>query len=430
MINIIVCGVNGKMGQTLAEAAAKTESVCVAAGVDKFPNALQNAFPVYEQIDDCREHADMIVDFSRPEALDANIRYATDHGMALIIATTGFSPEEKKRITEASEQIPVFFSANMSLGVSLQMALSKQAAECLGEAFDIEIVEKHHNQKVDAPSGTALALAEAINESFLNPKELLCGRCARSEKRDREIGIHAVRGGTLPGEHSVLFIGHDEVLEIKHTAQSRQIFAFGALRAAQYIAGKPAGLYTMADMISQTAVTNIYKDDEQAMITLAGISSAPSAIAGVFRDVAAGGIKVDIISQTSPQDGCVSLSFSMPRDDLDSCIRILQRYEAGGMHIIANASLSKLTVEGAGMQRQYGVASKLFEALAEKEIGIDIITTSETKISFCVNAGKSRRGGCRRDRSVQFVVRDILKVLRGACTLPFILFQNGGCTPA
>ena len=205
MINVVICGVNGKMGQTLAQAAARTEGVCVVAGVDKFPDCIRNTFPVYERIDDCREDASIIVDFSRPEALDANVRYATDRDMALIIATTGFSEDEKKRIREAAERIPVFFSANMSLGVSLQMALSKRAAECLGEAFDIEIVEKHHNQKVDAPSGTALALAEAINEAFLDPKELLCGRCTRTEKRGREIGIHAVRGGTLPGEHSVFF---------------------------------------------------------------------------------------------------------------------------------------------------------------------------------------------------------------------------------
>jgi 4-hydroxy-tetrahydrodipicolinate reductase len=389
MIHIIVCGANGKMGQVLAEAAAKTENIRVAAGVDKLPGARKNAFPVYRQLCDCRETADIIVDFSRPEALDENIRYAQETGMPLIIATTGFSAEEKRKISDASEYIPVFFSANMALGVSLQMELSKRAAECLGEAFDIEIVEKHHNQKVDAPSGTALALAEAINESFLNPKQLLCGRCSNSEKRSREIGIHAVRGGTQPGEHSVLFLGPDEVLEIRHTAQSRQIFAYGALRAVQYMAGKSAGLYTMADMISQNAVTNIYKDDGQAMITILGMPSAPSAVAAVFRDVAEGGIKVDIISQTSPQNGSVSLSFSMPRGDLESCLDILKKYEKNGARVVASASLSKLTVEGAGMQRQYGVASKLFGALAAREIGIDIITTSETKISFCVDEALS-----------------------------------------
>lgn len=389
MVHIMICGANGKMGQTLAEAASKTEGVRIVAGVDKFPDSRQNPFPVYAQIEQCREQADVIVDFSRPEALADNMRYAREHNMALIIATTGFSDAEKAKIAEASEHIPVFMSANMSLGVNVQMELSKRAAECLGEAFDIEIIEQHHNQKVDAPSGTALALAEAINETFIDPKELLCGRGKTSPKRGREIGIHAIRGGTLPGEHSVLFIGPDEVLEIRHTAQSRQIFAYGALRAARFIAGKPAGFYNMNDMISQTAITNIYKDDGQAMITLSGMPAAPSAIAGVFEDVAAGGIKVDIISQTSPQDGHVSLSFSLPREDLESGLDILKKYETGETRILVMASLSKLTVEGAGMQRQYGVASKLFGALAVRNIGIDIITTSETKISFCVDAERA-----------------------------------------
>lgn len=389
MVRIMICGVNGKMGQTLAEAASKTEGMCVVAGVDKFPDTRQNPFPVYAQIKECRERADMIIDFSRPEALCDNIRYAQEHSMALIIATTGYSQEEKAQISEAAEHIPVFMSANMSLGVSLQMELCKRAAECLGEAFDIEIVEQHHNQKVDAPSGTALALAEAINETFLDPKELLCGRCTQSQKRGREIGIHAVRGGTLTGEHSVLFIGPDEVLEIRHSAQSRQILAYGALRAARFMYGKPAGLFAMNDMISQTAITNIYKDDGQAMITLSGMPAEPSSIAGVFEDVATGGIKVDIISQTSPQNGLVSLSFSLPRADLESGLRILKKFETNGTKIIVMASLSKLTVEGAGMQRQYGVASKLFGALAAKDISIDIITTSETKISFCVDAARA-----------------------------------------
>lgn len=389
MINIIVCGANGKMGQTLAEAISKTDGMRVAAGIDKFPDVRQNPFPVYADIESCFDTADIIIDFSRPEALGGNIRYALERSMALIIATTGFCAEEKQMIASAAEMIPVFFSANMSLGVSLLAELSRRAAECLGEAFDIEIVEKHHNQKIDAPSGTALSLAEAINGAFADPKELLCGRCSKTEKRKREIGIHAVRGGTLPGEHSVLFLGPDEVLELKHSAQSRQIFAFGALRAAQFIYGKPAGLYAMNDMISQTAITNIYKDDGQAMITLSGMPAAPSSIAGVFEDVAAGGIKVDIISQTAPQDNCVSLSFSMPRGDLESCKNILKKYEGEGARIVAHASLSKLTVEGAGMQRQYGVASKLFGALAAKDISIDIITTSETKISFCVNAARA-----------------------------------------
>ena len=226
---------------------------------------------------------------------------------------------------EASKLIPIFMSANMSVGVSLQMELARRAAEFWGEDCDIEIVEKHHNQKVDAPSGTALALAECLNSAMIAPKKLLCGRCTRSEKRGQEIGIHAVRGGTISGDHSVMFISTDEVLEINHSAQSPRIFALGALRAAGFICSKPAGLYNMADMISQSAITNIYKDDGQAMVTIADMIFSPKSIASVFDDMAEVGIQIDIISQTAPHNGRVSLSFSLPHDDLARCLKLLKK---------------------------------------------------------------------------------------------------------
>jgi 4-hydroxy-tetrahydrodipicolinate reductase len=199
MINVIICGANGKMGQVLAGAIAKTNDIRVVAGVDKMPDSIQNSFPVYLQIESCSEQADIIIDFSRPEALPANIAYAENNNKALVIATTGFSADEKRLIHEASRNIPVFFAANMSLGVNLQMELAKNAAAFLGEAYDIEIIEKHHNQKVDAPSGTALAIADCINEAFTDPKQYVYGRSSKTERRGREIGFHSVRGGTIPG---------------------------------------------------------------------------------------------------------------------------------------------------------------------------------------------------------------------------------------
>ncbi len=389
MVNIIICGVNGRMGQTLAQAAADTEGFSVLAGVDKYPDSLTNCFPVLSDISDCPDEADVIIDFSRPEALHANLAYAKHMNMPIVIATTGFADEDKAVIAGASKEIPIFMSANMSVGVSLQMELARRAAEFWGEDCDIEIVERHHNRKVDAPSGTALALADCLNSAMITPKPLLCGRCTRTEKRGREIGIHAVRGGTISGDHSVLFISTDEVLEVNHIAQSPRIFALGALRAAGFLCGKPTGLYNMADMIQQNAVTNIYKDDEQAMITLADLEFSPKGIASVFENIASVGIKIDIISQTAPFNGRVGLSFSLPQSDLERCLNLLKKYETNGAHIIASDSLSKLTVEGPGMERQSGVASRLFGALAEKSIGISIITTSETKISFCVDAERS-----------------------------------------
>ncbi len=386
MTNIIICGVNGRMGQTLARAVTETEGFSVTAGVDKFPDHAPNVFPVFTDIFGCSGSADVIIDFSRPEALRPNLAYAQQNNIPVVIATTGYTEEDKAIIVEASKNIPVFMAANMSVGVSLQMELAQRAAAFWGEDCDIEIVERHHNKKVDAPSGTALALAECLNSAMITPKQLLCGRCTRTEKRGAEIGIHAVRGGTISGDHSVMFISTDEVLEINHTAQSPRIFALGALRAAGFIACKPSGLYTMADMITQTAVTNIYKDDAQAMITLANLPFSAQNVASVFSDIAAVGIRIDIISQTAPHNGRVSLSFSLPHDDLARCLKLLEKHESSGAKIIASESLSKLTVEGPGMERQSGVASRLFSALAEKNIGISIITTSETKISFCVDA--------------------------------------------
>lgn len=248
-MNIVICGANGKMGQMVAQAVSDSKDMNVCCGVDLYPDAMQNDFPVVKYIEECEAPFDVIIDFSRPETLESNLAFAVKKNAAIVICTTGFSDDDKTKITQAANKTPVFFSANMSLGVNLQMALAKTAAAFLGNAFDIEIIEKHHNQKVDAPSGTALAIAEQINEAFDNDKEYVYGRHSKTDKRGAEIGIHGVRGGTIVGEHTVLFAGTDEIIEIKHAAQSRNVFAQGALAAAKFLVGKPAGLYGMNDMI-------------------------------------------------------------------------------------------------------------------------------------------------------------------------------------
>ena len=374
------------MGQVLIDTAKANEDLRVVAGVDKFPDAASHDFPVYSQIDACTENADVIIDFSRPDALDMNLAYAREKNIPLVIATTGFANDGKKTIVEAAKSIPIFMSANMSLGVNLQIELAKTAATFLGESFDIEIIEKHHNQKVDAPSGTALAIAEKINEAFADLKEFVYGRHPESEKRDREIGIHAVRGGTLSGEHDVLFIGKDETIEINHIAQSRQIFAFGALRAARFMIGKRAGLYNMNDIIAQSAVTQIYKEDAQAAVTLSGLPFSPGVVAKIFENIASKNIKLDLISQTSPRDNTIDLSFSMQQADLKMCALILTPYISRQTLLTTRAPLTKLTVEGAGMPYQSGIASKIISALAKNNIGIEIIATTKTQVSICVDA--------------------------------------------
>lgn len=383
MINALICGANGMMGQVLAQAIEKTDGIQVCCGVDLFPEARKNDFPVYKNIDECKTKTDVIIDFSRPEALRPNLEFAVKSSIPIVIATTGFTDEAKTEIVEAAKNIPVFFAANMSLGVNLQMELAKKAAEFLGEAYDIEIIEKHHNQKVDSPSGTALSIAEHINSAYVNKKDFVYGRHTKTDKRGREIGIHGVRGGTIVGDHSVLFAGTDEVVEINHSAQSKQVFAFGAVRAAKFIVARQAGLYNMKDMIMQKPVTNIFETDNQAMITLTELEYTPAVLSELFTDIAGKGIAIDMISQTAPINGRITLSFTMNETDLTRCVALVQRF---GVKAVSTEGLTKLTIEGSGMEKQPGVASVLFKALAKEDISIYIISTSETLIGFCVNS--------------------------------------------
>ena len=387
MINVIVCGANGKMGQLVASAVNKTEDMQVVAGVDAMPNIIQNDFPVFESIDECSSiQADAIVDFSRPEAMPKNLKYAKNNGLYIIIATTGFSKEEKQHIADMSAYVPIFFAANMSLGVNLQMQLCASAANFLGKSVDIEIVEKHHNRKVDSPSGTALALADSINSVFDDEYTYVCGREGHCGKRTKtEIGIHAVRGGTYCGEHSVMFIGEDEVVEINHIAQSRQIFSNGAVRALRYMQCKDKGLYSMRDIVNESrTVTNLLVETDTAIAMLVSLPHKMSIVAEIFSKISDAHISVDIISQSPPIDGKVNLAFSMEEKNLAEATAILQKMDIP-LSINSMTKLTKVTIEGEGMEKQRGVAAKLFKALAEQNVEVQIVTTSETKISFCVN---------------------------------------------
>lgn len=388
MIKILIYGASGRLGQAVYDCVSKADDMVVTAGVDKSPGEPAPLFSVYRDIGDVIETVDIIIDFSRPDSILSILPFAKQKKCGVVIGTTGHSPEQKKTIAEYAKNIPIFFTANMSLGVNLQKELIRKAAEFLGDAFDIEIIEKHHNVKVDSPSGTALALADELNQVFLNSREYMYGRNPLSGKREKkEIGIHSVRGGTLVGEHEVLFLGNDEVLSVQHQALSRQVFAVGALRAARYISAKGPGLYTMTDMIAEAStVTRIYSDDKQAVVTLSDLPFIASHTAEIFGRLAKFGINVDIISQTMPLNGNLSISFSMPRNDTARVMNIIEEITKkypSIRHKIMD-SVTKLTIEGIGMERQSGVASKLFSALAGNNIDILTITTSETKILLCI----------------------------------------------
>lgn len=250
MTKIILSGCNGKMGQTITKIISEDEGMVIVAGVS-IDGQVLNYYPVYKSINDCKEDADVLLDFSNECLLNDILKFGEAKNIPLVIATTGFSDEQVKLIENTANKIPVFRSSNMSLGINLLIELVQKAAKALGEDFDIEITDIHHNKKVDAPSGTSFMIADAINESLINKADYTFDRHSRREKRPKnEIGIHSLRGGTVVGEHSVMFFGTDEVLEITHKSHSRELFAKGALRAVKFILDKkPGKLYSMKDIV-------------------------------------------------------------------------------------------------------------------------------------------------------------------------------------
>lgn len=250
MTRIIMHGCNGRMGQFITRLAEKETDMEIVAGVD-VSNHIQNEYPVFSSIADCDVEADAVIDFASAKAVDALLDYCVAKKLPCVLCTTGLSGEQLKKVKEASRETAVLKSANMSMGINLLLKLLREAAPVLAAAgFDIEIVEKHHNQKLDAPSGTAVALADAVNGALDNAYEYVYDRSARREVRpQKEIGISAVRGGTIVGDHDVIFAGTDEVITFSHRAYSREVFAKGALLAAKFLAGKPAGYYDMSDVI-------------------------------------------------------------------------------------------------------------------------------------------------------------------------------------
>lgn len=249
MTNIAICGACGKMGRVIYDIISNRSDCKVVAGVDKVAESYAD-FPVVEKISQLPERPDVLIDFSHPSLLDDLLDYCLTNGVAAVIATTGYSSEQIAKIHKAAESVPVFFTFNMSLGINLLAELAKKAVDVLGDQFDIEIIEKHHNQKIDAPSGTAIMLANAINEEADNKYNYVYDRhSVRAKRTKTEIGMHAVRGGTIVGEHEIIFAGRDEVISLKHEAHSKSVFAVGSVNAAVFLKGKPAGLYAMSDLL-------------------------------------------------------------------------------------------------------------------------------------------------------------------------------------
>ncbi len=253
MVRIILNGYNGRMGKVICGLAEHSEEVTIVAGIELNPPNTSVPFPTYTHIADCDMPADCIIDFSSPSSLQGLLDYSTEKKACLILCTTGYTKEDTEKISEYSKSIPIFFSFNMSLGINLIGSMLTKISKVLySSGFDIEIVEKHHNQKLDAPSGTALMLLDCIQNGIDDDLKTVTDRSQTRSKREKaEIGVHAVRGGTIVGDHSVIFAGKDEVIELKHNAQSKEVFAVGALRASIFMKGKPHGLYSMQDMCKE-----------------------------------------------------------------------------------------------------------------------------------------------------------------------------------
>ncbi len=247
MINVLLCGSEGKMGAAVLRALSDADDICIAAKVDigLKTDIEKREFSSFSEV--CGKY-DCIIDFSHPSVTDSMLTFALSTNTPIVLCTTGLSSEQQEKVKEAAEKTAIFYSANMSLGVNLLVSLCKKAAEILGGEFDIEIIEKHHNQKIDAPSGTALMLANAINEgeeySYVYDRQSV-----RKKREKNEIGIHSIRGGNIVGEHEVIFAGHDETVSLKHIATSKEVFAIGAVNAARFIADKKSGMFSMKDML-------------------------------------------------------------------------------------------------------------------------------------------------------------------------------------
>ena len=251
MTDIILSGCCGKMGKVIANAVAERDDCRIVAGVDIFSDST-SAFPIYDDFSKITQRADVIIDFSHPAVLDSLLTYAVATKTPCVICTTGFSAQQVEAVRKSAQSTAVFYSRNMSLGINLLIELSKMAEKVLGKSFDVEIIEKHHNQKIDAPSGTALMIADGIAQVMPEQPQYVYDRHTYRKKREqKEIGIHAVRGGTIVGEHEVIFAGHDEVLTITHQAQSKEVFAVGSINAGIYLHGKACGMYDMSDMLQE-----------------------------------------------------------------------------------------------------------------------------------------------------------------------------------
>lgn len=386
MVRVILYGCSGRMGQVITSMTERLDNLSIVAGIDVYPS--ERAYPVYSSLLDCLVEADVLLDFSSPKSLHDYLDVAIERRLAVVVATTGLATLELDLLAKAAETIPVFRSGSMSLGVNLVQQLIKHAAKVLGEQFDVEIIEKHHNLKKDAPSGTALMLADSVNEGRTKKLRYVYGRQGGEAQRSSdELGIHSLRGGTIVGEHEVFFAGKDEVITIAHQAFSRQVFATGAVLAASYIFEQKPGMYTMQDMITaKSAITTLLAQPDQVLVSIENIPRNMSIVTDLYGALASNDVFIDMISHTGATNGHIAIAFTINRKDLvktrDAIAKLTEIQVQTKATITEN--ITKLTVEGPGMEFQSGVAYKVFSCMAKADISIFAVTTSENKIEYAI----------------------------------------------
>lgn len=381
MIKIAVSGAAGRIGRTIYKSLIGSTEFEAVFGVD-VNGADDLPYPVYRKFADSPLDADVVIDFSSPAALDDILAYAAEKRARLVIATTGYTPEQEKRIEYAAKDVPVFRASNMSLGVNLLGSLAKEAAKFLGEDYDIEIVETHHNHKLDSPSGTALTLAEEINGVREHSLVPVYGRHeARHRREKNEIGIHAVRGGTVVGKHEVMFLGTGEVITLAHESENKEVFVRGALRAAKFLMTKTSGLYDMTSIIAQNyAVTSVSTEQDVALVTLPRIDFGD--FLALLDAIKGNDINLDMISHHFNPDETAAVSFTLKGSDLAKA----EGYIPACTVQKTVRGAAKITAEGAGMEHKSGVAADVLSLLRDAGAEIFAITTSETQISCCIDA--------------------------------------------
>lgn len=386
MTRVIIHGCSGRMGAALTETAKQIPGLEVVAGVDVHES--DRPYPIFPSLAACPLEADVMIDFSSPESLASYAAIAKERGLGLVIATTGYSSEEIALVDELALSLPILRSGNMSLGINLVQQLVREASKVLGEQYDVEIVEKHHNQKKDAPSGTALMLADSVNEGRVEHLEYVWGRHGNDAQRTRgELGIHAIRGGTVVGEHEVFFFGKDEILSIDHRINSRQVFATGALYGARYIANRKNGLYSMADMITErSAVTTLLAQREQVLISLEHIPRDMNLVTELYGALAHSDVFIDMISHTGATGGYIAIAFTINDRDIDKATEVVRAFQRAHSEVSVSISegITKLSVEGPGMEFQSGIAYRVFSTMAKANIPIFAVTTSESKIDYAI----------------------------------------------